>query len=231
MKVSRRFTNHFKVGRPLTLAKDHPAVVEGRTLFPSRVSDPDERLLKSGLHSRKIGDRVVKGRWKGLPIYTLTLEERKTCPRSCHHWENCYGNRMHFPKRYRHGAGLEERLYVELSQLARTHRDGFVVRLHILGDFYSVNYVEQWRRWLTQFPQLRVFGYTARFDKIGLALARLHGQFPDRWWVRFSHHDKDTWLSTGESGITCPVQTGKTDCCGTCALCWTVKKPIHFLLH
>jgi hypothetical protein len=57
-------------------------------MFPSRVFDPDEvqRVLKDGHQSRKIGKFVTKGKMRGFPIFTLTLEERATCPRSCLAW-------------------------------------------------------------------------------------------------------------------------------------------------
>lgn len=217
----------------MVLGEDHLAVIENRTLFPSRVSEPNERLLKSGKHQRKLGVKVVKGKWAGMPIFTLTLEERATCPRSCQHWRDCYGNHMQWPKRYKHGADLEARLDQELSALAQNHPRGFVVRLHILGDFYSVHYVMNWGRWMQRFPNLHVFGYTARWldEPIGAALQQVRMAFPVRWWIRWSHHDKDAWLSTGDSGIICPIQTGKTDACGTCGLCWAATKPIRFLVH
>ena len=88
---------------------------------------------------------------------------------------------------------------------------------------------------MRRFPNLNVFGCTARLpeedDDIGHELTRVRLEFPDRWWIRHSDRDDDTRLSTGESGIVCPVQTGKTDCCGTCGLCSTAEKPIRFLFH
>lgn len=232
-KVKRRFNDHNKIGKPLTLRADHPAVIEGRTIFPSRVTDAAERVLKSGEHQRKLGSHVVKGRWAGMPIYTLTLEERATCPRSCQHWQDCYGNHMHFPHRHVAGELLEAKLQRELEFLAHENPRGFVVRLHILGDFYDPHYVYLWGWWMQTIPQLHVFGYTAREmgTSIGIALETVRDMFPQRWWVRWSERDKETDLSTGDSGIICPVQTGKTDCCGTCGLCWSVDKPIRFLLH
>lgn len=70
------------------LAAGHPALTEGRTLFPTTVVAPADaaRLLVSGVNSRKLGGEVTKGPWKAMPIYSLTLEERATCPRACHHW-------------------------------------------------------------------------------------------------------------------------------------------------
>lgn len=234
LKAKRRFTDHPVPGeRIISLPNDHPAVLESRTLFPSRVIEHPARILKSGQHSRKIGSHVTKGAWKGMPIFTLTLEERATCPRRCSHWNDCYGNKMHWPHRHRHGEATEHKLGTELEVLADDHPSGFIVRLHVLGDFYSVEYVHLWRTFMYTLPMLRVFGYTARdrYEPIGTALAGMRNTFSSRWWVRWSGEDKRTWLSTGESGIVCPAQTEKTECCGTCALCWTAKKPIRFLSH
>lgn len=237
-KAYRRFTDHKEPGkRIIVLPDDHAAVLEHRTLFPSRVTHPDEarggRLLKSGMHSRKLGSRVVKGRWKGMPIFSLTLEERATCPSTCENWKSCYGNKMRWSERYEPGDALERKLGQELRTLSEKYPQGFVVRLHVLGDFYSVSYVAAWASWMQMFPELHVFGYTARefSDDIGAALGSIRCHFPDRWFVRWSNRDKDTWLSTGPSGIVCPAMTGASECCGTCGLCWTVRKPIHFPLH
>lgn len=232
-KPKRRFKEHFKTGKPLVLKADHAAVVEGRTLFPSRVFNQAVRLLKSGEHQRKLGSHVSKGAWTGMPIFTLTLEERATCPRSCQHWRDCYGNHMHFAPRAAHGLAMEKMLAKELAVLAGTYPQGFVVRLHVLGDFYNAGYVKKWYNWMLDFPNLHVFGYTAHKPSsyLGKILVKVHNVFPKRWWVRFSHADNETWLSTGDSGIVCPVQTGATDCCGTCGLCWAAKKPIKFLAH
>jgi len=31
--------------------------------------------------------------------------------------------------------------------------------------------------------------------------------------------------------IACPAQTGGTDCCATCALCWNSQRSISFRRH
>src|ERR1700730_4648516 len=132
----RRWTSH----RPplknvLELAADHPAVVEGRTIFPSRVFDPADvgRVLVPGESSRKIGGYISKGAWKGSRIFTLSLEERASCPRSCTHWRTCYLNHMHFTKRLRHGPALVARIEQELIELTERHPEGVVIRAHISG--------------------------------------------------------------------------------------------------
>jgi hypothetical protein len=229
----------------VNLKPGHDAIREGRTLFPGTVRFVEEttRLLKPGDYQRKLGRQVMKGPWKGYPIFSLTLEERKTCPSSCGHWLSCYGNNMHRAQRIVHDADFEEVLWLELEALNKAHPLGFVVRLHILGDFYSVGYVKLWERALVQFPALNVFGYTARDpackdDGIGRELKRLSDQHWSRFALRFSGKD---WglqgaitVDRGErvaGAITCPAQTGKTACCATCGLCWMAKATIAFERH
>lgn len=223
------------------LTADHPAVVEGRTIMPKTVvhASTVDRVLKSGRWSRKTGCLVTKGRWKGFPIFTLTLEERATCPRTCVQWRSCYGGNMPYAKRIIHDEVFENRLWAELIGLQEQHPRGFVVRLHILGDFYSVEYVEIWKAALEAFPGLRVFGYTARspFEPIGQELFVLTNRQWDRFAIRFS----DWGFATGCAEVVssadetqnfiCPAQTGKADCCATCTLCWQTQRTVAFLQH
>ncbi len=193
----RRFTEHKPAGSPAVLAADHGAVVESRTRYPRSVIWPGltDPVLKSGIHNRKIGDRVTKGAWAGMPIYTLTLEERATCPRACRNWRNCYGNKMPFADRHMPGEALERCLDTELNALARRHPGGFVVRLHVLGDFYSVNYVRCWAEWLATIPELHVFGYSAWASphKVHKAICLTKAAFPHRFCIRFSNQGLPSW--------------------------------------
>lgn len=239
----RRFGNHQVTGHSRTrLRLDHPAATDGRTIFPSRVfsASARDRVLKSGMNSSKIGRMVVKGRWRGMPIYTLTLEERATCPRSCREWLTCYGNNMHLAERFRADGEFIVHLWSELLRLQRRHAEGFVVRLHVLGDFFSEGYVALWATALEQLPALRAFGFTARhpnLDPIGRALWTLTEQHWDRFAIRFSGRDAPDMgavvigADDKAQHIICPAQQNKTDCCGTCGLCWHSKKTINFLRH
>lgn len=248
--AKRRFTNHAPMEPEFVdaLADDHEAVNEGRTMFPTTVVDVKDspRVLVSGVNSRKIGSPVAKGPWAGFPIFTLTLEERKTCPASCFHWRTCYGNAMPRARRHRHGPEFEARLAFELAEKQREHPDGFVVRLHILGDFYSVDYVVRWSEWLDEFPALHVFGYTAHkpVTNIGYQIEKLTNARWDRFAIRFSDETSRPGGATTiwrkpetavvPEGIVCPAQTGATDCCGTCGLCWhenAADKTIVFVAH
>lgn len=232
-----RGTKH--TGRPLELKADAAAVVEGRTMFPSVVRPVDGTtfLLKPGWNSAKVGKRVTKGVWRSFPIYTLSLEERKTCPRSCKEWRICYGNHMPYAHRFKHGPKLEERLKYEVHRLAIMHPHGFVVRLHVLGDFYSVDYVWMWSKLLDTFKALRIFGYTARprDGAIGGAVAALREMHGQRFSIRYSGVEAITIpgpLHAPKDAIICPAQTDtKPRYCGNCALCWTTDKVIAFMAH
>jgi hypothetical protein len=60
------------------------------------------------------------------------------------------------------GPALEAALWDELAALQQMHPGGFLVRLHVLGDFYSVDYAQLWHEALEAYPALHIFGYTAR---------------------------------------------------------------------
>lgn len=223
------------------LDADHPAVLEGRTLFPSTVvhASLSPRVLIDGHNQRKIGRRVTKGKWKGFRIFTLTLEERATCPSSCAQWRACYGNGMNYARRHMPGEAMEAKLLSELATLNATFPGGFVVRVHILGDFYSTAYVKLWADALDRFPALNVFGYTAHLpeSEIGRPLFRLAVDRWERFAMRFSGAGLYALgAETIERGdttphIICPSQLDKTDCCATCALCWHSDRTIAFLRH
>jgi hypothetical protein len=244
MKPLRRFADHGDAGAPYSLAPSHIAARLGTSLYrEGRLGFPKGKtLLTSGHNNRKIGAVIQKGRWKGYPVFTLTLEERATCPRSCAHWLDCYGNKMNWPTRWMNDADLIPTIGRNLSDLARDFPN-FVIRLHVLGDFYSAAYVAQWARWLDEFPGLHVYGYTAwqPDTDIGRAVATLAEAGWDRFAVRTSNGaalERTTATiyeahASGQinGGTVCPVQTGKTECCATCALCWQTQNRIIFLAH
>lgn len=219
---------------------------EARTRYPHSVISAEDyrgRVLKPGENAPKIGGRVTKGEWAGMPVFTLTLEERATCPTSCRHWRSCYGNGMNWAQRFEPGAALERRLWTEVHELGRWHPQGFAVRLHVLGDFYSQEYVALWGALLDAVPALRVWGYTARWDgladPIAYVLVKLAQADWQRFAMRFSNAPIDECntvsiehpMQAPAGAVVCPQQTGATASCGTCALCWSTRRPIAFLQH
>lgn len=223
---------------------DHPAIVSGHTTYPSRVRsipEYDGTVLKPFADNGKLGNGtsiITKGKWKGLHGFYLTLEERATCPKSCHHWNDCYGNNMPFAIRFQPSKEFTIRLWNEVANLSLKHRDGIVIRLHVLGDFYSVEYVRLWEDLLKRFPNVRVFGFTARKgkDPISKEIQRVRQAYYYRFKIRQSmpEYVEDSYAAIsvpGGNSITCPVQTGKAKSCATCSLCWELERPVHFLTH
>ena len=232
-----RLANKPPSGRGVVIGALHPAYRAGRTIFPSRVYDPSEvrRVLKTGHQSRKIGKEVRKGRRKGWPIFTLTLEERATCPPTCKVWGVCFGNNMHAAERIVAGPELMVSLEIEVDELAAQHPAGFMVRLHVLGDFYSLEYVAFWAWMLDRHPSLHLFGFTARLPgtEIGDALWQIASNQWERFAIRFSGMRGDEMASQivpddDPMAILCPAQTGQASCCATCALCWHSTRSIAF---
>lgn len=251
--VQRRFVGYkAQPAKVKGLPADHPAIVEGRTLFPSTVVGPwaSPRFLVPGVNSPKTGGRVTKGEWAGLPIFTLTLEERRTCPRSCEVWDVCYGNGMQWPRRNdAFDPDFMPALACEVITLTRANPKGILIRLHILGDFFHPKYVRVWGHLLEMLPGLHVFGYTARRiedpDPWSAEIARevqaLNERWPDRWVIRTSSAAPGPMRTIVVDSdpeepmvIVCPAMTEKTDCCATCGLCWANAaraKTVAFLKH
>lgn len=224
-----------------TLRQDHPALKEKRTIFLKTVTKPEDatRLLQPASTNSKLGagkKRIMRGRWRGMDMYQLVLEERRTCPKTCQQWANCYGNNMYLAKRIKHSEPtFLPRLSEEIASLALKHPGGFVVRLHILGDFYSKTYVRFWSKMMSRHAELRVFGYTHRMpehsDGIGKEIQLLNAKGA---WIRFSDRGGEMSANVGEEnggGLQCPQEVGLTESCLTCGLCWQTTKAIKFLPH
>lgn len=227
-----------------TLSPDNPALKSGRSIFwAKQVKAPEDvkNMLQPASMNAKLGagkTTITKGAWKGMPLYQLTLEERKTCPKTCQQWANCYGNNMPFGNRIDHE---DDKFYTtlsgEIAKLDSKHPSGFVIRLHVLGDFYSVRYVNFWGKKLKEFPTLRIFGYThrAKTSSIGKKIHALNAS--DRFWVRWSDAggemsaNVDKLDGTLGEGIHCPQQSGRTASCLSCGMCWTKVKAIRFSAH
>ena len=217
------------------LTKTEMAVLAGRSVYhdlrAKSVTDgmaASERVVKKSTNT-KLGKRVTKGKLAGFPIFTVTLEERATCPRSCIHWGDCYGNNMMNATRYAADDALIAQIEADLAFYQAKYPKGFLVRLHVLGDFFSVAYVAQWAKWLGMFPALHVYGYTANQPDatdsqeraIGEALLSLRMACGIRFAVRFSGSFTDIFaaLSNDDSrardmlaskqAFVCPTQISK----------------------
>ena len=189
-----------------------------------------------------LGDREV------IPIKTST----GTLVAGGFFTHNCYGNHMPMARRWRHGPELEWRLRREVAALELDNPRGFVVRVHSLGDFYSVGYVAMWRELLERHPALHAFGYTAHIesseDEIAYELAIMVRDYwarldVPRFAIRFSNaaiFSRSTVTLEGPGqrpadAVICPAQytpSGKkAETCSSCALCWGSTKRVAFLRH
>jgi hypothetical protein len=214
-----------------------------RTKYRKGVKAPHINMLKPGRNNKKLGGTVSVKMWQDKPLFSLTLEERKTCPTTCQQWDNCYGNNMPFAHRFDHThQDFRRSLEYQLRYLMEKHPDGIVVRLHVLGDFYSVEYVQFWEKMLDVYPTLSIYGYTHRetFGDIGSEIVRLNVEYPSQFRVRFSDDDTtpfaaNTYATKADvpaDEIICPEQLGATPSCADCGLCWAMKdKPVAFLEH
>jgi DNA-binding NarL/FixJ family response regulator len=219
------------------------------TIFPGQVQIPSaaRRVLVDGASNSKIGGDVLVGHLKGARIVTLTLEERATCPTSCALWRGCYGNNMQYSTRWKNGPELLTRIEADLIALFRDY-SRVLVRLHVLGDFWSGEYVDFWRGVLIRHAGLTAFGFTAwsRDTPVGQAVADLRAEFPRRFMVRHSGVtgpwgaftiDFPTERKTLGDAIVCPEQRDAVNKperqthCGSCAACWSTDRPIVFIEH
>jgi hypothetical protein len=211
------------------------------TLYQKSIKSPsDYTLLKKGSSNAKLGYKVSSKKWNGSRLYSLTLVERETCPRTCHHWDDCYGNNMPFAHRFSTD-GLMPKLRQEVETLLQKHKDGITIRLHVLGDFYSVDYVRFWESMLLGESKLTLFGYTAhpRNSEIGKAIWLMNIRFSERCVIRYSHNAESNmlgeWYAAEESfegrSFDCPEQLDKVKDCASCGLCWTTQKTVRFASH
>ena len=138
---------------------------------------------------------------------------------------------------------LEQRIY---NDLLNSTNQLLLIRLHILGDFFSVKYVKFWRKMLNTFNNIALYGYTANNIKsiyldsraIAKEIIKLnkndncHIRFSNDVNVLFSANSYDIVKPVKGVSIVCPVQENKTANCGTCGLCWNQKdQQIIFKTH
>ena len=202
------------------------------------------KILKPSTN-KKLGKKVLKGKYKDYKFVTLTLVERETCPKDCIHWDDCYGNKMPFAHRFSAEDQnlLQKRIY---EDLLNSSNQLLLIRLHILGDFFNVKYVKFWSIMLNTFKNIAIYGYTANNINSKIALSRdiakeiiklnrsedSHIRFSNDLTNSFSANSYDVVKPVKGESILCPVQEDKTANCGTCGLCWNQKnQSIIFKTH
>ena len=202
------------------------------------------KILKPSTN-KKLGKKVLKGKYKDYKFVTLTLVERETCPKDCIHWDDCYGNNMPFAHRFSAEDQnlLQKRIY---EDLLNSSNQLLLIRLLILGDFFNVKYVKFWSIMLNTFKNIAIYGYTANNINSKIALSGdiakeiiklnrsedSHIRFSNDLTNSFSANSYDVVKPVKGESILCPVQEDKTANCGTCGLCWNQKnQSIIFKTH
>ena len=234
--------------KAMELNTNHKAIVNATTLYNASkftirdVSNYKHKVLKASTNI-KLGKKVTKGKLKGMKMYTLTLIERETCTDECEHYTDCFGNNMHVAHRFEVNDAFMLRLESDIHATAVANPNGFLVRLHILGDFKSVEYTLFWERMMIHYPNLHVYGYSrnhidskySHVRDIAKELIRLRSKYQERWAVRFSNKLDQEYSANSrditDKGITCLAQVKTDVSCSDCTLCWSSKKAIGFITH
>ena len=232
----------------MQLEKTHKAIVNATTLYSASkftirdVTNYAPRILKLSTNV-KLGKIVKKGKHKGKRILTLTLIERETCTNECEHNTTCYGNNMPFAHRFEVNEAFMLRLESDIEYYVKKYPEGILIRLHVLGDFESIQYIEFWNRMLHTYSSIAIYGYTrnhitSKYEHIralgykSIAVRNIH---KDRFAIRFSNKLDDEFSANSREitneGITCLAQVKTNVSCSDCTLCWTSKKQIGFITH
>lgn len=220
----------------MILKPNNPALAQAITIHQKAKRSPAETtILKSVARNGKMGkgDNVItKGKWAGMPMFQMSLEERATCSPTCQQWTGCFGNNMAFAHRIDHThPDFLAILRAEVVTLVKKYRHGVVIRPHVLGDYFSPEYAKLWMDLADEFPNLYLFGFThwGRDTPIGQVI--LQGNHNPQVWIRFSDQGGPMSANVEGEGFQCPEQTGKTESCLTCGACWTTTKAVAFKMH
>lgn len=220
----------------MILKPNNPALQRAVTIHPKAVRSPVEtNIIKAVTANSKLGkgsNVISKGKWAGMPMFQMSLQERASCPSTCKQWAACFGNNMAFAHRIDHThPEFMPKLAAEIEVLAATYRHGFVIRPHVLGDYFSPEYAAFWIDQTATHSNLHIFGYTHHLrDSIIGRMVTEWNKNP-RVWVRFSDQGGDMSANVEGKGFPCPEQTGQTQSCLTCGACWSTTKAVSFKAH
>ena len=189
--------------------------------------------------------QVSKWNTKVGVLPSLSLPPLKTCPGKTEFCSRlCYGlnGRFTHPRmREIYQSNLEaskQADFVEriVSKILKTNAEAF--RLHVVGDFYSVEYVEKWLEIADRLPDVKFFGSTRSWRVPGLRDTVKRFRDLANVYLRASidptHPDKPScswrvWSIEGE-GEPCPHDYGLAENCVSCKKCWQTKDSIRLRL-
>jgi len=182
--------------------------------------------------------QISRGNGKLGLLPSFSLPVLKTCPGRTEFCSRlCYGLNGRFTQprmREIYQNNLEatkQAGFVEgvVREILKTGAEAF--RLHVVGDFYSVEYGENWLEIADRLPDVSFFGSTRAWRVPGLRDAvRRFRDLPNvylRASIDLSHLDKPStswgvWSIEGQ-GDPCPHDFGLGEHCITCKKCWQTK--------
>ena len=190
----------------------------------------------------------VKGGGKvGLKVYTYSRPPIATCPGAT---ELCKSICYDLPYSARYPSVKLNRASNLGSSIPPIPNTAQKLRIHIGGDFDTVEYINNWHRELSARPDVQAWAYTRSWavPKLRRALERLRqlpnlqlfasvdrttkGDPPAGW--RLAKLVNDPPVSVERGSILCPEQTGKRPDCESCGYCFTPREKtrhIIFLQH
>ena len=183
-------------------------------------------------------------------VWTFSLPSLLTCP-GASTWcrEHCYARKIerlrpNCRRAYMRNLALSLDLDRLIEQvLEALPEDAPVVRIHVGGDFYSVEYVDTWRFICEARPNTQFWAYTRSWTQPELreALERLRALPnvelfastdtamplpPEGWRVAFIEGDGRA------TGLACPHQLGQVASCLECGYCFRKKAGnVVFQIH
>lgn len=182
---------------------------------------------------------ISRGNLKLGVLPSFSLPVISTCPGKTPFCErHCYGLRGNFnlpnvteANERRLDASLRQDFVdIIVGEIRQVKAPSF--RLHVIGDFYSVEYIEKWIDIANQIPSIVFFGSTRswRCDFLAVAIKRFRDlenvcmkASVDLTDTRYPHScGWRVWSVEGE-GLTCPHDEGKVANCLACTRCWTKK--------
>ena len=182
---------------------------------------------------------ISKGNTKLGALPSFSLPVIATCPGKTDFCDRyCYGLKGQFTMeaiKRKNDSRLDATLredFVDtiVNEIQRLKAPAF--RLHVIGDFYLVEYVEKWSDIAGKLPGVVFFGSTRswRCEFLSKVLKKFR-DLPNVY-VKASVDLTDTldpfscgwrvWSVEGE-GIPCPHDFGLAKNCAACKRCWTVK--------
>ncbi len=185
-----------------------------------------------------LGVSFGNGNEKMGNIFSFSLPGKITCP-GASEWclKKCYGYRYEIRRPKCRKAYLLNLLLTKKSEEFTRLMIGIIpriipsFRIHVSGDFYSVEYIQCWTKICEQFPTTKFWSYTRSWnveallphldklrslDNVQLFASIDHTMLsqPEGWRIAFIKGDERA------SGIICPAQINDNISCDNCGYCF-----------